>query len=108
MCTTKIRFTAPQIALLRRARPGCNLDGLVELTFFFDQSGHLIDCTGKIEEDDTGQEYAGLGLALMYAMACRGLARRSQKPAEILQFPGGSNAQGVRDQAAQLLPTEER
>ena len=49
MCTIKIRFTAPQIAFLRRAHPDCNLDGLVELTFVFDQDGHLIDCTGKVE-----------------------------------------------------------
>jgi len=41
MPTTKIRFTASQIAFLRRAHPDCNLDGLVELTFFFEQAGHL-------------------------------------------------------------------
>jgi hypothetical protein len=92
MCTTKIRFTAPQIAFLRRAHPDCNLDGVVELTFFFDQDGHLIHCTGKIEGDDTERDYAGLGLILTYEMACRGLARRSHTSAEILQFPGGSNA----------------
>jgi hypothetical protein len=89
--TTKIRFTEPQIAFLRRAHPDCNLDGLAELTFFFDQDGHLIDCTGRIEGDDTERDYAGLGLILMYEMACRGLARRSQSGAEILRFPGGSN-----------------
>ena len=92
MCTIKIRFTAPQIAFLRRAHPDCNLDGLVELTFVFDQDGHLIDCIGKVEGDDTERDYAGLGLILTYEMACRGFACRSQKPAQILQFPGGSNA----------------
>jgi hypothetical protein len=92
MCTTEIRFTAPQIAFLSRAHPDCNLDGVVELTFFFDQDGHLIDCTGKIEGEETERDYAGLGLILTYEMARRGLARRSQKSAEVLQFPGGSNA----------------
>jgi hypothetical protein len=69
--TTKIRFTEPQIALLMRAHPDCNLDGLIELTFFFDQNGHLIDCTGKIEGDDAERDYAGLGLILTYEMARR-------------------------------------
>jgi len=72
--------------------PDCNLDGLAELTFFFDQDGHLIDCIGKVEGDDTERDYAGLGLILTYEMACRGFARRSQKPAEIVRFPGGPNA----------------
>ncbi len=37
--TTKIRFTEPQIALMMRAHPNCNLDHLVELSFEFDQAG---------------------------------------------------------------------
>jgi hypothetical protein len=35
--TIKIRFTEPQIALLMRAHPNCNLDHLTELSFEFDQ-----------------------------------------------------------------------
>ena len=92
MSTTKIRFTAPQIAFLRRAHPNCNLDGLVEVTFFFDHDGHLIDCTGGIEGDDTERDYAGLGLILTYEKACRSLARSSQSGAKILRFLGESNA----------------
>jgi hypothetical protein len=90
--TIKIRFTEPQIALVMRAHPNCNLDGLLELTFCFDQDGRLLDCTGKIEGDDNERDYAGLGLILTYEMACRNLTCRSQSGAEILQFPEGSNA----------------
>jgi hypothetical protein len=38
--TTKIRFTEPQIALVMRAHPGCNLDHS-ELSFEFDQAGKI-------------------------------------------------------------------
>jgi hypothetical protein len=31
--TIKIRFTEPQIALVMRAHPNCNLDRLAELSF---------------------------------------------------------------------------
>jgi hypothetical protein len=37
--TTKNRFTEPQIALVMRAHPNCNLDHLTELSFEFDQAG---------------------------------------------------------------------
>jgi hypothetical protein len=37
--TIKIRFTEPQIALVTRAYPNCNLDHLTELAFEFDQAG---------------------------------------------------------------------
>ena len=87
MSITEIRFTSPQIGLLRRAHPGCNLEGLVELIFFFDQSGHLLDCVGKITGDGSERHCVGLGLTLMYEMACRSFAGRSERPAEILQFP---------------------
>jgi hypothetical protein len=48
--TTKIRFTEPQIALLMRAHPDCNLDRLTELSFEFDLAGRIIDCIGTIKE----------------------------------------------------------
>jgi hypothetical protein len=48
--TTKIRFTEPQIALVMRAHPNCNLDHLSELSFEFDQAGTIIDCIGKIKQ----------------------------------------------------------
>jgi hypothetical protein len=38
--TIKIRFTEPQIALVMRAHPNCNLDYLTELSFEFDQAGN--------------------------------------------------------------------
>jgi hypothetical protein len=66
---------------------------LVELIFFFDQSGHLLDCVGKITGDGSERHCVGLGLTLMYEMACRSFAGRSERPAEILQFPKGSDAQ---------------
>jgi len=47
--TTKIRFTEPQIALVMRAHPNCNLDRLAELSFEFDQAGKIVDCIGTIK-----------------------------------------------------------
>jgi hypothetical protein len=46
----RIRFTEPQIALLMRAHPNCNLDRLTELCFEFDQAGKIFDCSGKIKK----------------------------------------------------------
>ena len=48
--TIKIRFTEPQIALVMRAHPNCNLDRLTELSFEFDQAGKIIDCIGTIKD----------------------------------------------------------
>jgi hypothetical protein len=48
--TTKIRFTEPQIALVMRAHPNCNLDRLAEISFEFDQAGKIIDCIGTIKD----------------------------------------------------------
>ena len=48
--TTKIRFTEPQIALVMRAHPNCNLDRLTEVFFKFDQAGKIIDCIGTIKD----------------------------------------------------------
>jgi hypothetical protein len=49
--TIKIRFTEPQIALVMRAHPNCNLDRLAEVSFEFDQGGKLVDCIGTIRND---------------------------------------------------------
>jgi hypothetical protein len=49
--TIKIRFTEPQIALVTRAHPNCNLDHLTELSFEFDHRGKIIDCIGKIKNE---------------------------------------------------------
>ena len=35
----KIRFTEPQIELVIRAHPNCNLDHLTEVSFEFNQAG---------------------------------------------------------------------
>jgi hypothetical protein len=85
--TTKIRFTEPQIALVMRAYPNCNLDHLSELSFEFDQAGKIIDCVGIIKSGrNVGHDYAGSGLARLYERARRRLTAR-QTSATILQFP---------------------
>jgi hypothetical protein len=45
----EIRFTEPQIALVMRAHPTCNLDHLTEVSFEFDQAGNIVDCSGTIK-----------------------------------------------------------
>jgi hypothetical protein len=68
--TTKIRFTEPQIALVMRAHPKCNLDHLTELSFEFDHSGKIIDCTGTTKDaGNIDHDYAGSGLARLYETA---------------------------------------
>jgi hypothetical protein len=68
--TTKIRFTEPQIALVMRAYPNCNLDHLTELSFEFDQAGKIIDCMGTIKDSENiDHDYAGSGLARLYETA---------------------------------------
>jgi hypothetical protein len=87
--TTKIRFTEPQIALVMRAHPDCNLDRLTELSFEFDQAGRIIDCIGTIKDGaKIDHDYSGSGLAHLYEAACRRFATR-QTSATILQFPNG-------------------
>jgi hypothetical protein len=87
--TIKIRFTEPQIALVMRAYPNCNLDCLTELSFEFDQAGKIIDCVGTIKVGgNVHHDYAGSGLACLYEKARRQLAAR-QTSATILQFPDG-------------------
>jgi hypothetical protein len=87
--TTKIRFTEPQIALVMRAHPNCNLDHLTELSFEFDQAGQIIDCIGTIKDGgNIDHDWAGSGLARLYEKACRRLTAR-QASATILQFPNG-------------------
>jgi len=87
--TVKIRFTEPQIALVMRAYPNCNLDHLTELSFEFDQAGKIIDCIGTIKDGgNVDHNYAGSGLARLYEVARRQLAA-GQTSATILQFPDG-------------------
>ena len=87
--TIKIRFTEPQIALLMRAKPNCNLDRLTELSFEFDQSGKIIDCIGTIKDGaNIDHDYSGSGLAHLYETARRKFAAR-QTSATILQFSNG-------------------
>jgi hypothetical protein len=47
--TIKVRFTEPQIALLMRAHPNCNLDRLTEPSFEFDQAGMHRQAQGRRE-----------------------------------------------------------
>jgi len=88
--TTKIRFTEPQIALVMRAHPNCNLDRLSELSFEFDQAGNIVDCVGTIKDGrDIDHDYAGSGLARLYETARRKFTTR-QTSATILRFPNGA------------------
>ena len=85
--TTKIRFTEPQIALVMRAHPNCNLERLTEVSFEFDQAGKIVDCIGTIKDGGTiDRDYAGSGLARLYEKARRKFTAR-QTSATILQFP---------------------
>ena len=87
--TTKIRFTEPQIVLVMRAYPHCNLDHLTEVSFEFDQAGKIIDCIGTIKDSgNIDHDYAGSGLARLYETARRQFTAR-QTEATILQFPNG-------------------
>jgi hypothetical protein len=87
--TIKIRFTEPQIALVMRAHPNCNLDRLTELSFEFDQSGKIIGCIGRIKDGgNIDHDYCGSGLARLYETARRKFTAR-QTEATILQFPNG-------------------
>ena len=89
--TIKIRFTEPQIALLMRAHPNCNLDRLTELSFEFDQAGKIIDCINTIKDGgNIDRDYAGSGLARLYERArCRLTVRPTT--ATILHFPNGES-----------------
>jgi hypothetical protein len=85
--TIKIKFTEPQIALVMRAHPNCNLDRLTEVSFEFDQAGEIVDCTGTIKDGGSmDHDCVGSGLARLYEMA-RGLFTARQTGATILQFP---------------------
>jgi hypothetical protein len=92
--TKKIRFTEPQIALVLRAYPNCNLDCLSEVSFEFGQAGEIIDCTGTIKDGgNIDHNYAGSGLMRLYERARRQLAAR-QTSATILQFPNRMRGAG--------------
>jgi len=70
--TVKIRFTEPQIALVMRAYPDCNLDRLTELSFEFDQAGMIIDCVGTIKDGgNIDHDHSGSGLVRLYKAARR-------------------------------------
>jgi hypothetical protein len=93
--TIKIRFTEPQIALVMRAHPNCNLNHLTELFFEFDQAGKVIDCIGTIKDGgNIDHNYAGSGLARLYRVARRRLTGRPTE-ATILHFPNGERLQHV-------------
>jgi hypothetical protein len=103
--TVKIRFTEPQIALVMRANPNCNLDHLAEVSFEFDQAGKIIDCIGTIKQGgNIGHDHAGGGLARLYETARRKLADR-QTSATILQFPNGERLAMRRDNTRKIAST---
>jgi hypothetical protein len=87
--TAKIRFTEPQIELVIRAHPNCNLDHLTEVSFEFDQAGEIVVCVGTIKDGgNIDHNYAGTGLARLSETARRQFAAR-QTGATILLFPNG-------------------
>jgi hypothetical protein len=89
--TIKIRFTEPQIELVIRAHPNCNLDYLTEVYFEFDQTGEIVDCVGRIRDGgNIDHDFAGSGLARLHEKACRRLTPR-QAGATILRFPKGES-----------------
>jgi hypothetical protein len=91
----KIRFTEPQLALLRCAHPHCNLDQLSELAFEFDEAGKIIDCNAIIKDGgNIHHDYAGSGLARLYETARRKFRTR-QTTATILQFPNSEQRDRV-------------
>jgi hypothetical protein len=103
--TIKIRFTEPQIALVMRAHPNCNLDRLAEVSFEFDHSGKIIDCIGTIKAGgNIDHDYAGSGLARLYKTARRKLADR-QTTATILQFANGERLAMRRDGTRKIAST---
>jgi hypothetical protein len=82
-------ITEPQIALVMRAHPDCNLDRLTELSFEFDLAGRIIDCIGTIKDGgNIDHDCSGSGLAHLYETARRKFAAQ-QASATILQFPNG-------------------
>jgi len=90
--STKIRFTAPQLALVKRAHPDCRLGGLTEVAFVFDHDGHVVDCVGTVEREGADQDRACSGLAMLYTMARKHYAKRQKAQdagATVLQFDRG-------------------
>jgi len=84
--TIKIRFTEPQIALVMRAHPNCNLDRLTELSFEFDQAGKIVDCVGTLKDGgNVNHDYTVSGHARLYETARRQFTAR-QTSGTILQF----------------------
>src|SRR4029077_20731535 len=103
--TITIRFTEPQIALVMRAHPNCNLDRLAELSFEFDDAGNIIDCVGTIKNGgNIDRDYPGSGLARLYEKARRKLADR-QTSATILRFPNRERLAKRRDDAQKNAST---
>ena len=86
--TIKVRFTEPQIALVMGAHPNCNLDRLTELCFEFDQAGRIIDCIGTIKGGgNIDHDYAGSGLARLYATARRQFTNRPTSATILTKAP---------------------
>src|SRR6266446_9228750 len=83
--TIKIRFTEPQIALIMRAYPNCNLGQLTEVSFEFDQAGRIIDCIGTIKDGgNIDHNHAGSGLARLYEAARRRIEELAALKPEVI------------------------
>src|SRR5215831_17695127 len=77
-----IRYTKPQLGLLKQILPDWNLNGLNEITFKYDRDGNILDVFAEVE-DDTDQDYAGPALLALAGKARLAALRAQEGPATI-------------------------
>ena len=66
---SRVKFTAPQLAMLRQAYPNSKLEGITEVNFWF-ANGKIVDCTAAMV-DDGDETTIRPGLVRLAAKACR-------------------------------------
>jgi len=81
-----IRITKPQLALIKRGHPGCNFDGLDEVTFEFGRGG-VVDCHGVVSDGGDIERYVSKGLYTLLQTATRWLHAQQSDGATVVQFP---------------------
>lgn len=74
----RIRFTAPQLALIKQRYPSCNFDGLAEITFVFAPNGKVVNCFGAITDGGSIERYVSTGLYTLAKTAMRRWELRKQ------------------------------
>ena len=74
---TTVRFTAPQLEMFARAHPHASLEGLIDVTFVFDQRGRPIKCHGTVDPRKKDPMFVGNPwLSRLCAIARRRFAHR--------------------------------